>query len=113
MTKMRSVWDDVETHHFPCDCGDQHYVEVFIEGEWKYLWVGNVYRPTALRKRIVAAWKVLRGKGFHQGEIVLNQLNMSDLRDVLVKALEEDVAYWRDVQNDPEAQQALKDVGLA
>ena len=26
---------------------------------------------------------------------------------------EEDVAYWRDVQNDPEAQQALKDVGLA
>ncbi|HVA10532.1 MAG TPA: hypothetical protein VNG12_27790, partial [Acidimicrobiales bacterium] len=87
MTEMRDRWGaDHHEHHFPCDCGDWHYLDVSTDEhdpDWQYLEIADTFWPTRWRDRIKAALTVLRAKPHHARALLLNRENVRDLKEVI------------------------------
>lgn len=88
MTKMNSRFEGHEEHHFPCDCGDWHYLEVTWDdedSEWRYLSVADSYHFHKWKDRIKAVFDILRGKVHYHSGILLTGENLRELKEVINK----------------------------
>lgn len=87
MTEMRPRWGaGHHEHHFPCDCGDWHYLQVSVDEfdpDWRFLEVTDTFTARRWRDRIKAAFTVLRGKTHYHSGVVLDRQNTEDLKAVV------------------------------
>ncbi len=92
MTEMRPRWwEGLHEHHFPCECGDWHYLHVQVDDtdpEFCLLNIADTWEPVGWRDRLKAAWKMLRGQTHYAAGVLLNEPNVRDLKAV-VDALHE------------------------
>lgn len=82
MTEMRSNLLAHHVHHFPCDCGDWHYLVVEVDdvdADWQYLDIADAYWPRRWRDRLRDAVTVLRGQPHYFRSLVLDEANARDL----------------------------------
>ena len=102
MTEMKTRIADHHEHHFPCDCGDWHYLDVSVDDvdeTWRFLSVADTYWPHRYRDRIKAAFTLLRGKSHCHNGVLLDLANATD-----VKAVIDAVVNPVKPQNDPSDQ---------
>lgn len=93
MTEMRSRGDTTHEHHFPCDCGDWHYLSVSldeVDSKWRFLEIADTYYPLRWRDRFKAAWKVLNGEQHCVSGVLLNKQNAEDLKEVCEWVIQHD-----------------------
>ena len=86
MTEMKTRIEGHQDHHFPCDCGDWHYLDVSIDDvdeSWRFLSLADSYLAHRWRDRIRASWTILRGKEHCHRGVLLDLANATDLKAVL------------------------------
>ena len=80
-----------QEHHFPCDCGDWHYLEVSIDDadpQWRFLTLVDSYVPHRWRDRLKGAWMMLRGAEHCHRGVLLDLANAADLKAVIDKLVD-------------------------